>query len=234
MKQQYPRGSLLLTSRKSARLPSVFRTYPAILALPANRPSPPSYDLNTTVEGMLKMLRRLIGEDIESHLAARQRHIPVKLDPAQIDQILANLCLNARDAIASVGNITFKPAWSHWMRSIAPNIQAFSPNYVLLTISDNGLGMDQETMDRIFDPFFTTKGAGRAQVSAWLRSTASSSRTTASSTSTASRETAQLLKSTFPAMKAPSSRFLKKFAENCRPAMEKPFSSLKTSSPSSR
>ncbi len=73
--------------------------------------TPKVLDLNETVEGMLKMLRRLIGEDIDLDLAARAGSLwPVKVDPSQIDQILANLCVNARDAIAGVGKLTIETA----------------------------------------------------------------------------------------------------------------------------
>ena len=65
-------------------------------------------DLNETVEGMLKMLRRLIGEDIDLTWLPGRNLRPVKIDPSQIDQILANLCVNARDAIAGVGKITIE------------------------------------------------------------------------------------------------------------------------------
>jgi CheY-like chemotaxis protein len=118
-------------------------------------------DLNETVEGMLKMLRRLIGEDIDLVWMPRANLWPVKIDPAQIDQVLANLCVNARDAIDGVGRITIE---TH--NVVSENIDGlndpeFSPgNYVKLAISDDGCGMDDATRDNIFDPFFTTKGVG--------------------------------------------------------------------------
>ena len=74
--------------------------------------SPKILDLNETVEGMLKMLRRLIGEDIELAWLPDNNLWPVKVDPSQIDQILANLCVNARDAIAGIGKITIETGTS--------------------------------------------------------------------------------------------------------------------------
>jgi two-component system cell cycle sensor histidine kinase/response regulator CckA len=118
-------------------------------------------DLNETVAGMLKMLRPLIGEDIDLVWRPGDGVWPVKMDPSQIDQILANLCVNARDAIAGVGRITIETG----MTSFDPAYCAHYPEcipgeYVSLTVSDDGCGMDHETLDKIFEPFFTTKEIG--------------------------------------------------------------------------
>jgi PAS domain S-box-containing protein len=118
-------------------------------------------DLNETVEGMLKMLRRLIGEDIELVWMPRANLWPVKIDPAQIDQVLANLCVNARDAIEGVGRITIET-----QNAVSDHVDGiddpeFSPgDYVSLTFSDNGCGMDEATRVNIFEPFYTTKDVG--------------------------------------------------------------------------
>ena len=123
--------------------------------------APRVLDLNDTVVGTLKMLQRLIGEDIHLELHPSANPQIVKVDPSQIDQILANLCVNARDAIADTGRITIETA----DRSVdaeycARNTGAEPGEYVVLTVSDDGCGMDKETLDNIFEPFFTTKGVG--------------------------------------------------------------------------
>ncbi|MFO7859958.1 MAG: transporter substrate-binding domain-containing protein [Desulfosalsimonas sp.] len=120
--------------------------------------NPASLDLNETVEGMLKMLHRLIGEDIDLSWVPGPGLWPVKMDPTQIDQILANLCVNARDAIAGVGHITIEThnisIDEHYCRDHA----GFLPGeYVLLAVSDDGTGMDRQMLENIFEPFFTTK-----------------------------------------------------------------------------
>ena len=123
--------------------------------------APKVLDLNDTVAGMLKMLQRLIGEDMQLVWQPAQNLWPVKADPSQIDQILANLCVNARDAIADIGMITIETG----NRSIDENYAVQNPEatpgeYVTITVSDNGCGMDKETLTHIFEPFFTTKGVG--------------------------------------------------------------------------
>ncbi len=124
--------------------------------------SPEVLDLNATVEGMLKILRRLIGEDIELAWLPKAGLWPVMMDPTQIDQVLANLCVNARDAISDVGKITIQTNVVSFDADYCSEHAGFVPgDYVLLSVSDDGCGMDRETLDRIFEPFFTTKGLGR-------------------------------------------------------------------------
>ena len=87
---------------------------------------------------------------------------PVKIDPTQIDQILANLCVNARDAIADVGKITIETGTTTFDQAYCAEHTGFIPgDFVMLAVSDDGCGMDKETLDQIFEPFFTTKGVGR-------------------------------------------------------------------------
>ncbi len=122
---------------------------------------PKVLDLNEAVEGMLKMLRRLIGEDIDLAWLPGKNLASVKLDPSQIDQILANLLVNARDAIAGDGKVTIETGNVTLDESYCADHAGFVPgDYVLLAVSDNGSGMDKETLANIFEPFFTTKGVG--------------------------------------------------------------------------
>lgn len=123
--------------------------------------APRVLDLNETLEGMLKMLRRLIGEDIDLVWMPGSGLWPISMDPSQIDQILANLCVNARDAIENVGTIGIETENAVVRETDVIGYPGFSPGeYVLLTVSDNGRGMDWETREKIFDPFFTTKELG--------------------------------------------------------------------------
>jgi len=123
---------------------------------------PEVLDLNETVEKMLKMLRRLIGEDIELAWRPKGDLWSVKMDPAQLDQILANLCVNARDAIVGVGKVTIETDNAILDEADCfHNVEAVPGEYVLLTVSDDGCGMDSETKNRLFEPFFTTKEIGQ-------------------------------------------------------------------------
>jgi two-component system sensor histidine kinase EvgS len=111
---------------------------------------------------MLKMLRRLIGEDIELRWLPEGGLWAVRMDPTQVDQILANLCVNARDAIAGVGRISIETDNVRFDRDYCADHAGFIPGeYVMLAVSDNGQGMDKETLANLFEPFFTTKELGR-------------------------------------------------------------------------
>ena len=124
--------------------------------------APMVLDLNETVGGMVKMLSRLIGEDIDLAWLPGENLWSVKVDPAQIDQILANLCVNARDAIAGIGKITIETGHAVFDEFYhAEHGEIIPGEYVLLAVSDDGSGMDKEILDRLFEPFFTTKGLGR-------------------------------------------------------------------------
>ncbi|MBF0233136.1 MAG: PAS domain S-box protein [Desulfamplus sp.] len=124
--------------------------------------APKVIDLNKTVEGMLNMLRRLIGEDIDMAWIPGEKVWPVKIDPAQIDQVLANLCVNARDAIADVGKVTIETGNTVLDEEHCKEHAGFVPgDYTLLAVSDSGCGMDAETLGNIFEPFFTTKELGK-------------------------------------------------------------------------
>jgi len=124
--------------------------------------SPKILDLNDAVSEMLKMLRRLIGEDIDLAWLPGYALRPVKIDPSQVDQILANLAVNARDAIAGVGKLTIETSNVTIDEPYCARHKGFLPgDYVLLAVSDNGTGMDKEVLEHLFEPFFTTKGVGK-------------------------------------------------------------------------
>ncbi len=124
--------------------------------------APKVLDLNKTVLGMLLMLRRLIGEDVELAWLPGAGVRPVKMDPSQLDQVLANLCVNARDAISGGGRISIETGNVTSSNDCCDSdIDSVPRAYVTLTISDNGAGMDKETRAKIFEPFYTTKGLGK-------------------------------------------------------------------------
>jgi len=123
--------------------------------------SPKVLDLNETVVRMLKMLRRLIGENIELMWMPGPQLWEVKVDPSQIDQILANLCVNARDALGGGGRITIATKNARFDDAYCDVHPGYTPgDYVMLSISDDGCGMDPLTMEHLFEPFFTTKEVG--------------------------------------------------------------------------
>jgi PAS domain S-box-containing protein len=124
--------------------------------------APKVLNLNKTVQGMINMLQRLIGENIDLTWLPGEDIWPVKVDPSQIDQILANLCVNARDAIGKVGKVIIETGNIRIDKAFCSDHTEFSPGeYVQLAVSDNGRGMDTETLGKIFEPFFTTKQSGQ-------------------------------------------------------------------------
>lgn len=125
--------------------------------------TPRVLDLNQAVDGMLKMLGRLVGENISLHWEPGAPAIIVEIDPSQLHQILANLCVNARDAITDVGVITIRTAIAR-VDAPLPDVQNHesAPGlYATLSVSDTGCGMDPETIAHLFEPFYTTKGVGK-------------------------------------------------------------------------
>ena len=119
-------------------------------------------DLNSAVTDLLQMLPRLIGEHIELKTVLDPKPTFVKTDPGQLEQVLLNLAINARDAMPGGGtltietaNVTLNEAACHRLGTIAPG------DYVRLTVRDTGCGMDMVTQTRIFEPFFTTKDVGK-------------------------------------------------------------------------
>jgi len=124
--------------------------------------NPRLLDLNEVVAGTLRMLGRLIGEDINLVWRPAPRLGPVLMDPAQVDQILANLVVNSRDAIAGVGTITIETGEAVIdADSLAADDWRVPGRHVVLSISDDGCGMDKETVAKVFEPFFTTKAVGK-------------------------------------------------------------------------
>ncbi len=124
--------------------------------------SPRVLDLNETVEGVLKMLRRLIGENIDLEWMPGGNPWRIKMDPTQIDQVLTNLCVNARDAIDGVGKISIETGNVSFDEAYCAEHPEFTRGeYVLLSVSDTGCGMRKETLGKLFEPFFTTKELGK-------------------------------------------------------------------------
>ncbi len=124
--------------------------------------SPKVLDFNESISSLLKMLRRLIGENIELVWVPGANLWPVKIDPAQVHQILVNLCVNARDAIGQSGRITIQT--SNFQTN--PDFCLAHPDcppgeYVMLNVSDTGHGIDTDILKDIFEPFFTTKTIGK-------------------------------------------------------------------------
>ena len=149
-------GEILDAARRSAAITR------QLLAFARKQTMEPQVlDLNATVEGMLKILQRLIGEDLQLRWLPGDDLWPVHLDPSQVDQLLANLCINARDAIAHGGTILIETENctldDDYCRHHAG---CHSGDHVRLAVSDTGCGMDAQTMGKIFEPFFTTKSPG--------------------------------------------------------------------------
>ncbi|MCG8617451.1 MAG: ATP-binding protein [Desulfobacterales bacterium] len=134
-----------------------------LLAFARQQPiSPRPLDLNDTIANMIKMLTRLIGEDIELKWIPGENLGRVLMDPTQVDQILVNLCVNARDAISANGRITIETHMACVGESDCRQRPEFHPGeFVILEVSDNGCGMDKKVRERVFEPFFTTKKADK-------------------------------------------------------------------------
>ncbi|OPZ60319.1 MAG: Blue-light-activated protein [Deltaproteobacteria bacterium ADurb.Bin510] len=123
---------------------------------------PKVLDINATVEGMLKMLRRLIGEDIVLNWQPGAGLEPLLMDPSQVDQILANLCVNARDAIAGRGTITISTTKANFdAAACAASPDHLPGDFIVLAVSDDGCGMPPAVLEKLFEPFFTTKEIGK-------------------------------------------------------------------------
>jgi PAS domain S-box-containing protein len=119
-------------------------------------------DLNSVVAGMDALLRRLIGEHIELQMTLDPGLGQVRADPGQIEQVVLNLAVNARDAMAEGGRLTIETKNAGFDKAKARQHPGLEPGYyAMLAISDTGQGMDAETRNHLFEPFFTTKALGR-------------------------------------------------------------------------
>jgi signal transduction histidine kinase len=120
--------------------------------------SPAPFDLNAGLEGMTRMLERILGEDIEIRVRQEPRLPRIKADASQVNQVILNLAVNAKEAMPAGGTLTLETRNT----ALGPEVPATSPalrpgEYVELSVRDTGTGMDRETMAQIFEPFFTTK-----------------------------------------------------------------------------
>ena len=123
---------------------------------------PKVFDVNTVVTELEKMLRRMIGEDIELRVGLQSDLGNIKADPVQLEQVIMNLVVNARDAMPKGGKLSIETTNIYLDESYARDHVSVEPgHYVMLAISDTGVGMDAETRQRIFEPFFTTKAPGK-------------------------------------------------------------------------
>ncbi|HEV2903989.1 MAG TPA: PAS domain S-box protein [Pyrinomonadaceae bacterium] len=119
-------------------------------------------NLNTVITGMGRMLPRLIGEDIDLRFELQVDLGQVKADPGQMEQVLMNLVVNARDAMPAGGRLTVKTENVQFAgRSVKRRVVVEPGSYVVLSVTDDGVGMDAETQSHIFEPFFTTKEVGK-------------------------------------------------------------------------
>lgn len=120
-------------------------------------------DLNAVVKDMEKMLKRLIGEDVQLRTDLDPGLARIKADPGQIEQVIMNLAVNARDAMPNGGRLEISTSNFHMDDNFVRRYPypVHVGNYALLTVTDNGIGMDVATRTRVFEPFFTTKGKGK-------------------------------------------------------------------------
>jgi signal transduction histidine kinase len=124
---------------------------------------PIAFDVNESINGVARMARRLIGTDVQLRLELGESIVKILADPAQVEQVLLNLIVNARDAMPSGGTVVVQTSNAR-LRADAPEVAqaGIAPGaFVMVAVSDDGIGMDQATQARIFEPFFTTKETGR-------------------------------------------------------------------------
>ncbi len=134
-----------------------------LLAFSRGHPfTPRMVQLNALIVQMEKMLSRLIGEDVELITVAAAEPSTVRTDPGQLEQVVMNLVVNARDAMPGGGKLIVETANAEVAQNYAgPNVDLKPGSYVVLSISDTGMGMDPETITHLFEPFFTTKAPGK-------------------------------------------------------------------------
>jgi two-component system, cell cycle sensor histidine kinase and response regulator CckA len=122
--------------------------------------SPRLIDPGESIEALIPMLRQLLGEDVELSVTARASG-KVRVDPGQFEQVVMNLAVNARDAMPNGGTLRLATERVEVSPPVATRLQIAPGEYILLTVADSGLGMDDATKSRIFEPFFTTKPPGQ-------------------------------------------------------------------------
>ena len=134
-----------------------------LLAFARRQPlRPVRIDINELVSDTVRLLRRLLGEDIEISLELAEKIWPVTIDPAQLEASLANLATNARDAMPKGGRLIITTANRHLDADyVAVHADAAEGDFVMIEVSDTGTGMSEEIISHIFEPFFTTKEAGK-------------------------------------------------------------------------
>ena len=134
-----------------------------LLAFSRGQPfTPRTVQLNTLIVHMEKMLSRLIGEDVELITVAAAEPATIRTDPGQLEQVVMNMVVNARDAMPGGGKLIIETANAQVNQTYAgPNVDLKPGSYVVLAISDTGMGMDPETVTHLFEPFFTTKAPGK-------------------------------------------------------------------------
>lgn len=118
-------------------------------------------DLNETVSGVQKMLTRVIGEDIQLFAHLSTTPMTIRADPGQLEQVLMNLAVNARDAMPQGGKIMMETSHVELAAEDAPDLDLPSGRYVMLRVTDTGQGMDPAILSHVFEPFFTTKPMGK-------------------------------------------------------------------------
>jgi len=158
---QHPlRGKIEETLKAGERAATLIRQ---LLTFSSKQPLDPKVlSLNTAVTSLESLLRRLIGEDIQFVSKLDPTNGQLRADQAQLEQILVNLVVNARDAMPKGGTLTIETAQVELTRSPVYHLTPLPPGpYVRLAISDTGCGMDRNTQSHIFEPFFTTKGEGK-------------------------------------------------------------------------
>jgi len=122
---------------------------------------PEIFDLRDSVQDIAKMLGRLIGEDVELSLSFAKEACRVRADRGQIDQVITNLAVNSRDAMPQGGKLTVEVRHADFTEPMVHDRARIEPGpYVLLAVSDSGVGMNAETQSHVFEPFYTTKGPG--------------------------------------------------------------------------
>ncbi len=158
---EHPAREEALESRKAA-LRAADLTHQLLAFSRQQVLAPRTLDLNKVVQDVERLLRRLISEDIEMRTVLARELAPVSADPSQLEQVLVNLAVNARDAMPQGGTLTIETANVTLDDTyIAAQPVVGAGEYVMVAVSDTGTGMDEATKSRVFEPFFTTKERGK-------------------------------------------------------------------------